>query len=650
MPDHQLMTRRAAETRRVSLPLQTREAAMLPASAAAAGGTVRVCWTTGARRRTVDFWTGEPYDEELVVTPAAVDLTRFDAGVVQVLNGHDRHSGVAAILGIATRGWIENGQGLADLRLSERTDLAGIVADILAGIIRAVSFGYSVERYEITRAQDRTDGGTVDLWRAVRWAPQEISFVPVPADPGASPRSADPTHTRAAGPRFPCILLTRSSEDTMPNPNTIDDADDTTTATTTTTTASGPRLASDVRALVAQHRLPADFADALVQRGATMYEARAAVQRELARIDEGAGGHLNVSGAAHGGRDAREQMVDALTARMGGPSLQRENSYRHARLVDMARDLLEMRGMRTGQMAPHQIIERALHATSDFPDLLQSSGNRTLRQGYMSYQGGIKRIASKSTARDFRTKQRVMLGEAPELLKVNENGEFTYGSMADSKESYALSTFGRIFGITRQALVNDDLEAFADMAMKFGRAAAEFEAKFLVTLLTSNPVLDDGIALFHASHGNLGTGAGSALQETSLSSARAAMRLQKGLDGKTPIDATPEFLVVPAALETTGQKLLAAISPATSSTVNPFAQALQLVVDPRLDAVSATAWYLSASPAVVDTIEYSYLEGEEGPVVTMKEGFEVDGVQMKVRLDFGAGVQDFRGLYKANGA
>ena len=80
-------------------------------------------------------------------------------------------------------------------------------------------------------------------------------------------------------------------------------------------------------------------------------------------------------------------------------------------------------------------------------------------------------------------------------------------------------------------------------------AAVEFENQALVDLLASNPAMSDTLAVFHATHANLGTGAPSALSETSLNTARTAMRLQKGIDGVTPIDATPTWLIVPAAAD-----------------------------------------------------------------------------------------------------
>ncbi len=142
----------------------------------------------------------------------------------------------------------------------------------------------------------------------------------------------------------------------------------------------------------------------------------------------------------------------------------------------MARECLEACGVRTTfLLSKNQIIERAM-TTSDFPILLQGTGERFLRAGYQSYSGGIRQIARQTTARDFRAKTRVQLGEAPTLEKVNEGGVFKYGAMAEAAESYSLASYGKIIPLSRQAIVNDDLGAFADIATKLGRASAEFEA------------------------------------------------------------------------------------------------------------------------------------------------------------------------------
>lgn len=422
-----------------------------------------------------------------------------------------------------------------------------------------------------------------------------------------------------------------------------------------TTTPADP---AEVRTLCRE--LPEGFADALIATGATNEQARSAVQAELARRDTAAGGHRNTAPAAYFARtnvaDATRQMGDALAARLNVRNIDLAgNDYRHARLSDMARECLERSGTRTGGMSLDQIVKRALHTTGDFADLLLGTGNRVLAQRYEAFTGGLRRISRPTTLRDFRAKSTLRLGEAPALSKVNEHGEFTYGSRATSKESYALSTYGRIFGLSRQAIVNDDLGAFDDIIGAFAQAAYNKENELLIELLTSNagagPTMDDGVALFHAaSHGNLATGGASALQATSLATARKAMRLMKGLDQTTPVDVTPRYLVVPAALEQTALQLTStSYQPTVTSEINTAGQALEVVVDPRLDAVSATAWYLAAAPDF-GTIEHAYLQGAEGPQVDMDPGFEIDGMSYRCKLDFGCGVIDWRGLYRAAGA
>ncbi len=113
----------------------------------------------------------------------------------------------------------------------------------------------------------------------------------------------------------------------------------------------------------------------------------------------------------------------------------------------------------------------------------------------------------------------------------------------------------------------------------------------------------------------------------------------------------PAFLIVPAALELKAEQMVArTLSRPTApsgAAVDPDAQPIS---EPRLDAASATSWYLAASPNQIDTIEYAYLEGQQGAYIETRNGFDVDGVEIKCRLDFGAKAIDWRGLYKNPGA
>lgn len=397
-------------------------------------------------------------------------------------------------------------------------------------------------------------------------------------------------------------------------------------------------------------QLGADIALEWAERGATPDEARTEALQMLAdRSDQ-----FNPRPPSHrdyGDPRLRHQaMADALAARylpVSPDDFARQ--FVHMSLLDMARDICRSNGLNVSNMAPARVIERALHATSDFPELLANVANKGLLMAYQAAESGLKRVSRQTTAPDFRARKRIRLGEMPQLKKVDEHGEYTSGTLGEQAESYSVTTYGRIFGITRQALINDDLGGFMDLSSAFGRAAANTEAQLLVDLLISNPTMSDGVAVFHADHSNL-AGTGAAISVTSLGAARAAMRLQKGIDGVTILNISPRYLVVPAALETLAEQTVTAIQATKTSDVNPFPGKLEVVPEPRLDANSATAWYLFAASGAAESIEYAYLQDSLGPEILTRQGFEVDGLEVKARLDFGCGFVDWRGAYKNAGA
>lgn len=354
----------------------------------------------------------------------------------------------------------------------------------------------------------------------------------------------------------------------------------------------------------------------------------------------------NSTVAAHASsHDRRAAITSALVHRVlpGQPLLSGAERYAGLALPEIARTLLSEH-QRADGLSPAEALTRAFHTTSDFPIIMGDVAHAVMRAGYAAAPAAIKAIAKQSTARNFKAKASIQLSAGPKLELVNEHGEFKRGSLSEGKESYKVATFGKVFAITRQALVNDDIGAFDAIGAILGAASAEFEADFLVKLLESNPAMTDGKAVFHVDHANLATAA--ALSVDALSAARLALRTQRGLAGE-PIAVAPKFLVVPAALETKAEQVLATLAAATVDDVNPFSQRLSLIVEPRL--ADAKAWYVAADPAAVPSIEYSYLEGASGPQIDSRHGFDVDGLETRVRLDFGAGFLDHRGVVKNPG-
>lgn len=212
-----------------SLPLQTRLARIDTPSSAAVDGLIGLTWSTGAEVRRYDLWADQPFLESLDL--AGADLTRLNAGA-PVLDSHQNY-GLAHVIGVVERAWVEDNLGRAEIRLSQRPEVAGIRADIAAGILRNVSIGYAIHELERTPAATR---GAPDLVRITRFEPLEISIVPVPADAGAqvrrdgtsatfpvtivrSPEEQPMPEIQDAGPEDQPVLDTPTAEATPPDPN-----------------------------------------------------------------------------------------------------------------------------------------------------------------------------------------------------------------------------------------------------------------------------------------------------------------------------------------------------------------------------------------------------------------------------------------------
>lgn len=421
-------------------------------------------------------------------------------------------------------------------------------------------------------------------------------------------------------------------------------------------------------------RLPQSFADKLIADGVSLVDAQSRVFEELGKRD--LPHHGPRSGAAppaqiNVGDDplvhVRGGIENAILHRVAPTWFKLEDQgrqYRGLTLLDTARIYLQAQGIRTTGFSKMELAGLALgintragyHTTSDFANLLADVTNKTLRRAYDEAPQTFTAIARRVTLPDFKAVKRLQIGDAPQLLKVDEHGEFTRGTIGEGKEEFQLATYGRVFAITRKSLVNDDTDAFARIPMLFGRAARNLESNLVWLQVLSNPTMGDGVALFHANHSNL-SGTSDAIAVASIGAARAAMRKQTGVDASTLLNINPLFLIVPPSKETLADQFVSTnIVAAQSSNINPFAGRLSVISEPRLEVGigatggSAVSWYVAASPEQVDMIEYGSLEGEEGPMVESRIGFDVDGLEVKCRHDFAAKVIDHRGFFKNPGA
>lgn len=305
--------------------------------------------------------------------------------------------------------------------------------------------------------------------------------------------------------------------------------------------------------------------------------------------------------------------------------------------------------------------DESYHTTGLLPNLMLDAANKTLLAGYdeAPFTWDIWARQGQSVA-DFKNINRIRYSESPDLLMVPEGKEYKEGKTSDAKESYAVEKFGRMFSITWETVVNDDLDAISRVPQMHGNAARRTQNKKVYEVLTANAAMADRTALFASGHSNL-AGSGAAPSVSTLNAMFTAMRTQTGLEGEI-IGVMPRFLIVPAALEATALELFTSTgrpdvggdTTGNSGVQNIYGpggrRSIEVVSEPQLDGNSSTAWYVAADNASIDTVELTFLAGEESPVLESEWDFDKDCYKYKVRQTFGTKAIDWRGLYKNPGA
>lgn len=383
-------------------------------------------------------------------------------------------------------------------------------------------------------------------------------------------------------------------------------------------------------------------------------------EKLLAALGDGSA-PVNAPTARHPGHVTNGNIVGdsvsaSLSARVGYSEMEAGNPYNYMRMHELARASLEGRGIRCSDIHPMAMVGMAFtHTSSDFGIILLDIANKSVLKGWEDAPETFELWTKKGQLSDFKPSTRVGLGSFGSLREVRQGAQYQYVSVGDRGEQIVLGTYGEIFSITRQAIINDDLSMLTDIPRLMGRAAKGTIGDLVYAVLTNNPQLRDGKTLFHADRNNLLKGAASALSVASLSAAKTAMRTQKGQteNGKPrTLNIRPEFVLVPVALEDTARQIIASESVQGANTnagiKNPIKDFAQVIGEPRLDDVSAIEWYMAAGQGN-DTVEVAYLNGVDVPYIEQQGGFTIDGVATKVRIDAGVSPLDSRGLGKSLG-
>ena len=322
----------------------------------------------------------------------------------------------------------------------------------------------------------------------------------------------------------------------------------------------------------------------------------------------------------------------------------KDNAYNAMTLRELARASLVDRGISvSGQNAMSMVGLAFTHSSSDFGQILIDVAHKSLLKGWETAAENFDQFTSHGTLTDFRPAKRVGLGDFGHLPQVGEGEEYTYGTIGDEGASVALATYGQLFSITRQAILNDDMHLLTKIPEKMGKAARATIAKLVFALLTGSAKAQDGKALFDASHKNTITNA-----VLDLANIDKGIQMMNGFVNASgePLAIEPEFMLLPTSMYTRGLQLIKSASvegaDANSGIINPLRDIVTPVKSARLQAADEKSWYLINKEA----IEVSYLDGIDTPYMEQQNGFTVDGVSTKVRIDAGVNVIDYRGIVK----
>ena len=670
-------------TARLALPLQRIEARFALDAANKESRTVPVTWYTGATVQQFS-WEKGLHNLTLVMDPDKVDMGRLESGAAPLTRGHSSPDSPDSVIGKVVKASLNVKAGTALVRFSKRADVEPLYQDVLDGILSNVSMEAVIHKMkEVTKK-----GESIRSFVATRWEPTAIALVAQGADPGARINAAAEVQ-RECEVEFAEVRATALMENTMAD-TTVEKTgemartEEVKVATAVPVADEQLNAAHKVGVTAEQGRITGILSVAKVCGCEMSFALKAiadnipldtfrkqAIDDQALRASRPEHRHVHVDILNDEADVRRRNMTGALLERFSPGQWTYEDksaqfkfhragghrmydgarNYASCTLLDIAKECLSNMNIRWQTKSRTEIAQLAFQGTSDFPYILADVAGKSLRAGYELVESQWKLIAARRTAADFKTQKELTLDNSSRLAAVPESGEFTRGTLVESKETWKLTTYGKVIAITRQAIINDDLGAFTRTPQLLGQEVAMLEADTVYGIVTANAAMVDTFTLFSADHVNLATVA-AVISVANLSIMRNMLMVQTSKGGKM-IGIQPRYLVAPAALSMVAEQYCSAnYVAATAANINPMAGRLTPVIEPRLDGTSATAWYLFGDPNAPNStvLIYAYLEGQEGPYTETRNGFDVDGVEIKIRHDFGAGAVDFRGAVKNAGA
>lgn len=645
-----------------------RALALRPATINEEERTIEAVISTGQRGLRYT-WDGRYY-ESLQIDDKSVDLARANAGA-PVLLDHDRYRVANNQIGVIERAWIDGGKIVAILRFSKRADVDPIWGDIVDGILRNLSIGYQPFK---ARKVSKENAKTPE-YLITRFAIHEVSVVAVPFDSKAQFRSNDTQQHYN-------VEIERAM--VMDEETTKAEADESAIASITPPPTQGDtnrqqqyeqassekeRVATTenylyIRKMAGKFGLSEEEEIELVGKAAdreavneyiVSRQAQRSADTQVDGMSEPARREAPLERGQDEGQTRFDGVVNAILHRLDSSEQLTEvgRSYAGRSLTEITRTFLTDKGENCRDLMPSQLVKRAFTVSDDYALIFENVGKKTLVSSYekLAVKQNWSSLVKFSNTNDYKEISRVRLGETPSFKKIEEHGEFERSKRGQAKETFQIYRWGRAFGITKEAIINDDLNAFEQMR-NWGAAAARCETNLFWSIFTKPHRMGDNKPLFSKEHRNLHPKQ-MKLDGDALDEVWTAMGRHTGLDSEDPLAIVPHTLIVPSELRSDAKKLLMPYrhTPAVVDEKNIYENELNLIVSPHLSASSPVDFYFAADKdAGVQLIEMAHLNGVRAPDVEVDRDFGTRGISVSAEISLGAKALDWVGLYKVPGA
>lgn len=574
-------------------------------------------------------------------------------GQVPLVDSHDR-STIENILGSVREIRVEGSEVVGRLYFASSESAQRALAMIREGHLDSGSVGYEqvesiwIPEKEALVHNNRSFEGPVLLTKS--WALKEFSLVAIGADPYAKARAEEPETVilsrEAVEPNFKEKNEMENEKKIVEQPQTVD-----VEAIKREAINAEALRAAKITELCTRHNCP-ELAAEFIRTSANIESVQDKILDTLASRTTAVSTASRVEMGKEETEKYREAAVDGIIMRAGmrvEKPAEGANQLRSVSMVDIARGMLEKKGISTTFMGKTDILERAL-STSDFPNILANVANKSVIIGYKAAAQTWRAWAKMGMLPDFKQAKRVSLDDIPSMVENPAGQEIEQAVFGDNGEAITLKTYARKLTITRQALINDDTGIFNSLFRLFGYNAANLIESSAYGVLTGNANMADGGALFNTTavtttggHANRAS-SGAVISSTTVDAAQIAMGAQVAPNGMV-LSLMPQFLICGFANKMAAEILCNSTTDTTltgNADFNPF-RGLTPIVSGH---VPGKKWFASANPNQIDTVEVAFLDGRDTPTVYQVENSgDILGRTYVGYIDLAAKALEWRSMY-----